>query len=170
RAAPRPRWRRRWGRPLRRQRRERRCDRLRSRWGGPPPRRSSSRIRAAPAWHPPATRARSRQGAGRQGSRPRVTLRIIPPPSSDHPSAVSGDRCDMLLNSSMTPTSMRHPHLRAMPWLLAITGLLIPLVSGGFAGWWIALTWSVLLGLAWALGGALVSTPVARIAVAIVLL
>jgi hypothetical protein len=69
----------------------------------------------------------------------------------------------------MLPGTGSRP-IRTIPWLLAIAGLVIALFGSGFAGWWIALAWFAVLGVAWAVGGALVWTPLARIVVTIVML
>jgi hypothetical protein len=60
--------------------------------------------------------------------------------------------------------------LRAVPWLLALAGLLIPLVGTGFQAWPIVLVWLGVLALGWLVGGALLPRRWQRIAVAILLL
>ena len=57
-----------------------------------------------------------------------------------------------------------------VPWLLAIVGLLIPLIGSGFVVWPFVLVWSAVLGMVWLVGGALVPTRPARIVTGLVLL
>lgn len=42
--------------------------------------------------------------------------------------------------------------IRALPWILALIGLAIPLVGGGFVGWQIVVAWLVILALLWIFG------------------
>jgi hypothetical protein len=60
--------------------------------------------------------------------------------------------------------------LRAVPWLLALAGLLIPLVGTGFQVWPLVLVWLVVLGMAWPLGAPMLPTRWLRIVAALVLL
>jgi hypothetical protein len=60
--------------------------------------------------------------------------------------------------------------LRAVPWLLALAGLLIPLVGSGFQVWPIVLVWLVVLGMSWLLGAPMLPTRRSRIVAAVVLL
>ncbi len=60
--------------------------------------------------------------------------------------------------------------LRAVPWLLALAGLGIPLVGTGFQVWPIVLVWLGVLALGWLVGGALLPRRSQRIAAAILLL
>jgi hypothetical protein len=39
--------------------------------------------------------------------------------------------------------------IRTVPWLLAVAGLGIPLLAGGFAGWPYVLVWGILLIVPW---------------------
>jgi hypothetical protein len=40
---------------------------------------------------------------------------------------------------------MNRTNLRRLPWLLAVAGVLVPLVGGGFATWPLAVVWFVVL-------------------------
>jgi hypothetical protein len=60
--------------------------------------------------------------------------------------------------------------LGAVPWWLAIAGLLIALVASGFVTWPLVLLWSSVLALVWFAGGAMVPTRTARIVAGILLL
>jgi hypothetical protein len=60
--------------------------------------------------------------------------------------------------------------LRAVPWLVALAGLLIPLIGTGFQVWPIVLVWLIVLALGWLFGGPLLPTRSHRIAAAILLL
>jgi hypothetical protein len=42
--------------------------------------------------------------------------------------------------------------LGAVPWLLAVAGILVPLVGGDFVTWPFAVVWAVVLGAVWAFG------------------
>jgi hypothetical protein len=44
--------------------------------------------------------------------------------------------------------------VRAIPWLLALTGLAIPLVASGFVVWPLIALWLAILALIWSLGRA----------------
>ncbi len=39
--------------------------------------------------------------------------------------------------------------IRSVPWFLAVAGLGLPLVAGGFAGWPYVVLWSILLSVPW---------------------
>jgi hypothetical protein len=40
--------------------------------------------------------------------------------------------------------------IRTVPWLIAVAGLGIPLLAGGFAGWWpYVVLWGILLSVPW---------------------
>jgi hypothetical protein len=60
--------------------------------------------------------------------------------------------------------------LRAVPWLVALAGLLIPLIGTGFQVWPIVLVWLIVLALGWLFGGPLLPRRSHRIAAAILLL
>lgn len=61
--------------------------------------------------------------------------------------------------------------LAAIPWLLAIVGIAIPLVGSGFAVWPLSLVWLLLLGVAGTLGRAMLADRRGlRIALAVALL
>ena len=44
--------------------------------------------------------------------------------------------------------------MRAVPWLLALVGLAIPLVASGFVIWPVVAVWLAILALAWSVGRA----------------
>ena len=39
--------------------------------------------------------------------------------------------------------------IRTVPWLVAVVGLGIPLLAGGFAGWPYVVMWAILLSVPW---------------------
>jgi len=39
--------------------------------------------------------------------------------------------------------------IRTVPWLIAVAGLGIPLLAGGFAGWPYVVLWGILLSVPW---------------------
>jgi hypothetical protein len=41
------------------------------------------------------------------------------------------------------------PGIRTVPWLIAVAGLGIPLLAGGFAGWPYVVLWGILLTVPW---------------------
>jgi hypothetical protein len=41
------------------------------------------------------------------------------------------------------------PGIRTVPWLIAVAGLGVPLVAGGFAGWPYVVLWVILLVVPW---------------------
>ena len=41
------------------------------------------------------------------------------------------------------------PGIRAVPWLIAVAGLGIPLLAGGFAGWPYVVPWMIALVVPW---------------------
>jgi hypothetical protein len=57
-----------------------------------------------------------------------------------------------------------------VPWLLALAGLVVGLVSTDFVIWPLVLAWLVVLALAWLFGGAMVATRSHRVTVALLLL
>ena len=66
---------------------------------------------------------------------------------------------------------MSSRQLAAFPWLLALAGVVVPLVGSGFAVWPVSLAWLLLIAVAWTLGRAVLSGHRSqRIAIAIVLL
>ena len=60
--------------------------------------------------------------------------------------------------------------LRTVPWLIALAGLVIPLLGSGYVAWPIVLVWLLVLALIRVVGGALVPTRGHRIATAILVL
>ena len=60
--------------------------------------------------------------------------------------------------------------LRAVPWLLALVGLAIPMIGSGFIGWPFAALWLVVLALAWIVGRRDPGTRELRMTTAVVLL
>jgi hypothetical protein len=62
------------------------------------------------------------------------------------------------------------PNVRAIPWLLALVGLAIPLVGSGFVLWLIVVVWLCVLAACWVIGRLIPMTRRARIVAAIVLL
>jgi hypothetical protein len=54
----------------------------------------------------------------------------------------------------------RRFNLRAVPWLVALVGLAIPMVGGGFVGWLFVAAWLAILAMIWFVGGALL--PIGR--------
>ena len=60
--------------------------------------------------------------------------------------------------------------VRTVPWLLALTGLVIPLVATNFVTWPVAVAWLAVLTPVWLVGGRLVPTRAQRIAAALLLL
>ena len=60
--------------------------------------------------------------------------------------------------------------LRAVPWLLALVGLAIPMIGSGFIGWPFAALWLVVLALAWIVGRRDPGTRELRLTTAVVLL
>jgi len=61
--------------------------------------------------------------------------------------------------------------LAALPWILAVVGVAIPLVGTGFVVWPLTLAWLLLVAVAWTLGRAVLpGRRSQRIAIAIVLL
>lgn len=61
--------------------------------------------------------------------------------------------------------------LRSVPWLLALTGLAIPLVATGFVIWPLIAVWLAILALIWSVGRpGLVRDRTARVGLAIGLL
>jgi hypothetical protein len=39
--------------------------------------------------------------------------------------------------------------IRTVPWLIAVAGLGVPLLAGGFAGWPYVVLWGILLAMPW---------------------
>lgn len=65
---------------------------------------------------------------------------------------------------------MRTTSARTVPWLLALAGLVIPLVGSGFVIWPLVLAWLVVLALVWLFGAAVAPTRSHRIGAALLLL
>jgi hypothetical protein len=66
---------------------------------------------------------------------------------------------------------MTNRWLTALPWILAVVGVTIPLVGSGFAVWPLTLVWLLLIGVAWTLARPVLSERRSqRIAIAIALL
>ncbi|HEX6139482.1 MAG TPA: hypothetical protein VF013_03350, partial [Candidatus Limnocylindria bacterium] len=61
-----------------------------------------------------------------------------------------------------------HPLIRALPWILALAGVLVPLLGSGLALWPFAVGWLILLALAWAVGLSMLPTRTHRIAAALI--
>jgi hypothetical protein len=61
-----------------------------------------------------------------------------------------------------------HVSIRALPWILALAGVLIPLIGSGFALWPFAVGWLIALALVWGVGRAMLPTRTHRIAAALV--
>jgi hypothetical protein len=68
----------------------------------------------------------------------------------------------------ITPRRQFHLGIRAVPWILAVAGVLIPLIGSGFALWPFAVGWLILLALAWAVGRSMLPTRTHRIAAAVI--
>jgi len=60
--------------------------------------------------------------------------------------------------------------VRAVPWLLAVAGLVIPLIGSRFVIWPIVLAWLVAIGLIRLLAGAIVTSRFDRIVAGLLLL
>ena len=60
--------------------------------------------------------------------------------------------------------------VRTVPWVLALAGLIIPLIGSGFVTWPVAVAWLAVLTPVWLFGGRLVPTRAHRIAAALLLL
>jgi hypothetical protein len=70
-------------------------------------------------------------------------------------------------------TSARHRSIRALPWVLALVGLAVPMLGSGFIGWPFVAGWLVILALLWwiePMGGADRTARLAAGAAAVVLL
>ena len=67
------------------------------------------------------------------------------------------------------PRSLRRG-VRNAPWVVALLGLVIPLLGSGFSLWPLVLVWLVVLTVAWLVGRYLLPARSHRIAAAIVLL
>jgi hypothetical protein len=65
---------------------------------------------------------------------------------------------------------VNRPNVRAIPWLLALIGLAIPLVGSGFTLWLIVIVWLCVLALCWVIGRLIPMTRRARIVAAVALL
>jgi hypothetical protein len=61
-----------------------------------------------------------------------------------------------------------HKWVRSVPWLLALLGLVIPLVGTGFVVWPVVTVWLVVLGFVWLFGRHLLVTRAQRIIAALV--
>jgi hypothetical protein len=61
--------------------------------------------------------------------------------------------CATIIPSQVGEPEMRSS-VRAIPWLLAVTGLAIPLVGSGFVVWPLVALWLAILALTWSLGRA----------------
>jgi hypothetical protein len=61
-------------------------------------------------------------------------------------------------------------NLRMLPWLLALVGLVVPLVGSGLTLWPSIVGWLILLGLVWVVGRVQPQTRRGRIGFALVLL
>lgn len=60
--------------------------------------------------------------------------------------------------------------VRAVPWLLALVGLAVPMIGSGFIGWPLAALWLVVLALVWIVGRRDAGTRELRMVTAVVLL
>jgi len=65
-----------------------------------------------------------------------------------------------------------HPSVRLVPWLLALMGLAILLVAGGFVVWPLIAVWLAVLALIWGVGrtGLVLVSRTSRVALALGLL
>lgn len=61
--------------------------------------------------------------------------------------------CATIIASQLEEPEMRSS-VRAIPWLLALTGLAIPLIGSGFVVWPFIALWLAILALVWSLGRA----------------